>query len=281
MLSSLGCAAISKKLEASPNIVARRLSREGLEAMHEQRWNDAEARFAAALELTDSDDRAHWGMAEALWQRGERQAAIEHMEHAVRLSGSDPQLLVRMGRMYLEVGRVDDAATQSADALAGGRDLAAAWALHGDVLANRSKDDAALAAYHRALSIEPNYPEVQIAIADLYNRQGRYDRLLATLDRLQDDVNLDSCPIRAQYLRGLAMHHLDRPREAAECFAAVAAQQPENSDALVRLAEAQLSAGNLPAARQAVDRALQLDQTNREAQAVLAELHLSGVPLSR
>jgi tetratricopeptide (TPR) repeat protein len=267
-----GCRAIRQHAEAPPTIVARKLSRLGLEAMHQLRWDEAEEHFSAALELNETDDRAHWGLAEALWQRQQREEAIEHMEQAVRLSGGDPQLLVRMGRMYLEVGRVEDATIKSRQALRGGRELAAAWALRGDVLARLQRDEGALAAYHRALGIEADYPEVQVAIAELYHRQGRYDRLLATLDRLQDNVEASACPIRAQYLRGLAMHRLGRPREAAECFERVAQQRPGDSDVLIRLGEAYLAAGNRPAARRIADRVMRLDERDPHARALLAQL---------
>ena len=65
--SQLGCRAIRQHVDSRQNIAARKLSREGLEAMHQQQWPEAEELFAEALELNQADDRAHWGIAEALW----------------------------------------------------------------------------------------------------------------------------------------------------------------------------------------------------------------------
>ncbi len=271
--ASGGCRSIRQHVDSRQGIAGRKLSREGLEAVHEGHWDTAEDRFVEALELNKADDRAHWGMAETLWQRHERESAIEHMEQAVRLSGADPQLVVRMGRMYFEVGRVDDAQKQADESLVSGRMLPQAWALQGDCLAARSADDAALAAYHRALVLQPDYPEVQAAIADVYYRHGRYDRLLATLDRLQDNVDVNACPIKIQMLRGLAMQALGRPREAAECFLACASRKPDDAEVLLRLAEAEFEAGDLAAARQAVGRALQLDQESAAALELVARFN--------
>ncbi len=253
----------------------------GLEAMHQNRWSTAEEHFAAALELDDTDDRAQMGMAEALWHRGERETAIQHMEQAVLLSASEPQLLIRLGRMYLDVGRLEDAEQKVDESLLTGRDLAEAWALHGDCLAGRNRDEEALAAYHRALVLRPNYAEVQLAIAEVYRRSERYDRLLATLDRLQEDIEPTSCPIQVQHLRGIAMKELGRPREAANCFLAVARCNPDDPQNLLLLAEAEFDAGDLSAARIALEKALRLDPSCHGADILVARLQTTASSLPR
>lgn len=281
-LTSLGCRAIRQHVESRQSIAARKLSREGLEAMHHESWEEAEAAFTGALVLNQADDRAHSGLAEVLWERGEREKAIEHMEQAVRLSGAEPQLTVRMGRMYYDVGRIEEAQKKSDEALVGGgRDLPAAWALRGDVLSARGSDDEALACYHRALVLQPDYPAVQIAIADVYHRHGRYDRLLATLDRLRDNVDADACPSKVHVLRGMAMMQLGRPREAADLFRSVCEHIPDDPDILMRLAEAEYEAGDIAASRQALGRVFQLDPNSDEGRALVTQIENRLVPLTR
>ena len=90
--TELGCRAIGRFGESRQTIASRRLSRQGLKAMHEGDWSVAENLFTDALEVSGTDDRAHFGLAESLWQRDERPAAILHMEQAVRLSAGDPKL---------------------------------------------------------------------------------------------------------------------------------------------------------------------------------------------
>jgi tetratricopeptide (TPR) repeat protein len=277
-----GCRAIRQHVESRQSIAARKLSREGLEAMHAEKWQEAEDAFAGALALNQADDRAHAGLAEVLWERNERKQAIMHMEQAVRLSGSEPQMAIRMGRMYYDVGQIEDAQQQSDDALTGtGRDLASAWALRGDVVAARGDDDAALACYHRALVLQPEYPEVQIAIADVYLRHGRYDRLLATLDRLRDNVEADSCPLRVHLLRGTAMMQLGRPREAAELFRTVCQQIPDDPNLLMRLAEAEYETGDFAASRQALGRVFELDPNNTDGRTLVARMETAARSASR
>lgn len=270
--ASTGCRAIARHTQSHQSVVARRLSRQGLEAMHAERWEQAGELFAGALELSRTDDRALRGYAETLWHRGQREEAVRHMEEAASLSGDDPEVAVRLGRMYLELGRVEEARRQSDLALKTARNHPAAWALRGEVLTAEGEPDAALAALHRALAFQPDYPAVQVAIAELYARQGRYDRLLATLDRLQDRVADDGCPVQVHALRGLAMQRLGRPDEACRCYAAAAASGPDDPGLLCQWAEAELACGDAVAARMALGRALRIRPDHPHAQRIARSL---------
>ncbi|MGV3485286.1 MAG: tetratricopeptide repeat protein [Planctomycetaceae bacterium] len=261
-----GCRAISRFGESRQTIAARRLSRQGLEAMHAGQWDVAEGLFAGALDITAADDRAHWGLAESLWQRGERDAALKHMEQAVRLSASDPRLMRRLARMYLDLGRVAEGERQTRAALEADRESAEVWALQGDCLVIRGDQIGALAAYHRALAIQPDYPDVQLQAAELYRIQGRYDRLLATVDRLQDSLGTgDVCPVRGHILRGIALRHLDRPLEAEQCFVEASRGAPLSPDPHLNLAELYLQQDEIVEARQALDQAMLLEPDSQIA----------------
>lgn len=254
-----GCRAISRFGESRQSIESRHLSRLGRDAAEQGQWDQAETLFRDALGVSTSDDRAHAGMAESLWQRGERELALGHMEHALRLSADDPKHLLRLGRMYLEVGRLDDADVQSLAALAAERESADAWTLRGDCLSARGKQDEALAAYHRALAMRPDAPGPQLEAAEIYRSQGRYDRLLATIDRLSESVGAEQAPARAELLRGIAMRELGRNAEAGRCFARAAEKAPGDPSPHLHLASLSLDAGEVNAARISLAKALELD----------------------
>ncbi len=258
-INQTGCRAISRIGESRQSIDARRLSRQGLQAMHEGNWATAENLFSNALKLSSSDDRAHRGLAESYWQRDQKNAAIKHMEDAVRLSGNDPKLVQRLGRMYFQVGRIKDAQQQSLVALDAERYSAEVWALRGDCLNSQGNYDEALAAYHRALALQPDFPDVQIQAAEIYRVEGRYDRLLATLDRLEEGLGGIEIPVRVDMLRGIAMRQLGQPDEARRCFAAAATKDPSNADAHLQIAALELDIGDVQAARESVDVAMKID----------------------
>ena len=99
--ATAGCRVFRSQQVSDENISeARRLSLQGLDAQQRGQWERAETLFAAAILKCPSDERARYGYAESLWQRGAWQQALSHMEEAVRLSGSDPERLVRLGQMY-------------------------------------------------------------------------------------------------------------------------------------------------------------------------------------
>lgn len=259
LVGGSGCRAITQYDESKQTISARRLSRQGLEAMHAGQWDVAEDLFSDALALTAADDRAHWGLAESLWQRGEKQAALKHMEAAVRLSASDPRLMQRLGKMYLDLNRVADADRQSLAALQADRQSAEVWGLRGDCLVKLGDHDGALAAYHQALALKPDFPDVQLEIAELYRQQERYDRLLATIDRLQDTIGSDGvCPSRAHILRGIALHRLQRFGDAQGCFQDAIASDPNNPEPHLHLAALLLEQGDAQSARVTLQQAIAL-----------------------
>ena len=273
MLGSSGCRAIRRFDESRQTIDARRYSQQGLKAIHEESWEVAERYFLNALEASDSDDRAHWGLAESLWQRGEQKAAIAHMEQAVRLSAGDPRSVQRLGRMYLEVGRLDDADQQSVAALEAERYSADVWTLRGDCLKARDKHDEALAAYHRALALQPDSPAAQVQAAEIYHVQGRYGRLLATLDRLRDGVGTHDVPVRADMLRGIAMRRLGRPADAQRCFAQAAQKSPNDPAPYLQIAALSLELGNMEAARQSLATAINLDPSSAQGSGLMEQLN--------
>ncbi|MEM8667629.1 MAG: tetratricopeptide repeat protein [Planctomycetota bacterium] len=259
VLGSPGCRAISRFGDSRQTIAARRLSGQGFQAMHDDQWEVAESLFADALQQSESDDRAHWGLAESYWKRGERELAVQQMEQAVRLSAGDARFVQRLGRMYLTLGRLDEADQHSLWALESKRDSSEAWALRGDCLKASGKADEALAAYHRALALQPDFPAVQMEAAEIYRLQGRYDRLLATLDRLQDSVGVEQTPARVDLLQGIAMRKVGRVDQARRSFERAALKEPLNHGPHVELASLALAGGDLATAKNHYSEAVRLN----------------------
>ena len=259
-VSSFGCHTIGRITESKHTVAARRLSRQGLEAMRNGRWDQAEQLFGDALTVSQDDDRAHRGIAEAYWNRGDYDQAILHMEKAVELSGQEPRLVARLGEMYFITGRLDDAQQQSEIALAGDRESPQIWMLRGDCFQQRGNSRDAMAAYHRALAIQPDLVDVKLKIADLYLESKQYDRLLATLDQFDPAADDSQMPTAVHMMRGIALRSLQRPELAIKHFAKAAEHDPDAAEPLLQIASIELARGDAYAAHLAIERAAQRDQ---------------------
>ncbi len=255
-----GCRTIRRIGEDRQSLSARKLSRQGIQAMHHGQWANAERLFVDALALSDADDRAHRGLSEAYWYRGDKSLAVEHMQKAVQLSAGDPRLIGRLGQMYLDLGRLADAEQQCELALAGERESADIWALRGDCLLARGNGDKALAAYHRALALHRDFARVKLQIAELYLKNNQYDRLLATLDQIDSVGDEANIPHRVHMLRGIAMRNLGQPALAAKHFAKAAERDPTRAEPLLQIAAIELENGRPDLASLAVARAMQCDR---------------------
>ena len=260
-----GCQSMSHK-QQQKLIDARRHSGMGFQKIHNGSWEDAEELFEQALDKSENDERAHWGLAESYWNRGKTTLSLEHMEQAVRLSAGDPKMIQRLGRMYLDTGRLEDAKSHSLWALESERDSAEAWALYGDCL-HAAADDSdpdhpalqpALAAYHRALALQPDYPKVQQTSAEIYLKQQRYDRVLATLDRLHDTLGINAASARVDVLRGIALKQEGRTDDAKASFLRAIAKDRNDPNPLIELASLELKEGRLEQARSTLEQAAEI-----------------------
>jgi tetratricopeptide (TPR) repeat protein len=275
-MDSTGCRVFRCPKEPDDAIAAaRQLSLQGMTARDHGRWDQAEALYAEAVQRCPRDERARCGYAESLWQRGEQALAVAHMEEAVRLSGHDPERLVQLGKMYLARGELARAGDQAERAIAANRQLASAWALRGQVLKAQGSKTAALASFHRALALEPRYPEVQLGLAEIYSLQGRPQRALATLQSLADSLPPDQIPLELLVQQGLALREMGRYQDAARSLAQAARRGEPTVDLLYELSRTQALAGDASAARLAVNAALARDPNHAGCLALREELATS------
>jgi len=270
-----GCASLSKNRVDKDVVAARQFSLRGVDAAQRGQLAEAESLFGNALELCPLDERIQYHYGETLWELGRHDEAVSHMERAVRLSGGNADLLVRLGDMYLARGDLQRAANQAELAVQANRQLASAWALRGDVLSQTGRYDDSLASYHRALSYKEHYPRVQLAIAQTYRHQGRHARALATLRSLADGYPVDEVPPDVLFLQGIALKELKRYEAAVETLGDATKQGEPSPDLLFHLAESQLLAGDPINAQVTIDAALA--KTPQHRPSVALDQHLRSI----
>ncbi len=277
-VATAGCASLPRPRGDENLISARQLSLRGADALQRGQWTEAQSLFSQAVALSPRDERMRSQYAETLWNLGHRESAIEHLELAARLSGENPEVMVRLGEMYLEQGDTSGAAEQAERAIAADRQRASAWALRGDVLRRFGMADESLASYHRALSYQPHYPRVQLAIAEAYQEQARYRRVLATLRSLTEGYADGEIPDEVWFREGLANKALGRYPAANEAFLAIVRRGEAGPDVWFELAESRWLMGDVANARIAAESALALAPQHAPSRRLLEQL--AGEPRS-
>ena len=222
---------------------ARRLCNEGLSAADKQDLMRAEGLLEQAVKRcpTDIDSRRHY--ADVLWKRGERMEAVTQVAEALRLSPEDVGLCIDGGRMYMDLGLLDDADRLANQAIKRSSRSAAAWHLHGQVALARGQALDALADFHRSLAIAADDRDVLLDTAEVYRRLNRPQRALATLAILGETYGPDQSPANLLALEGMAQEALGRPSDAIESYRHAIGKGEAGPDITARLAALEQSAG--------------------------------------
>lgn len=232
-----GCRLVNRGGPVTPELAdARRLCNEGLSAADRDDLVRADALLERAVKRCPADVDARRHYADVLWRRGERTEAIGQMAAALELSPADPGLSVEAGRMYLDLGLLNDAERLADESVRLAPRSAAAWRLHGQVAMARGRFDAAVADFHRALAIDGDDRGVLADTARAYLALGRPRRVLATLAVLDDDHAADDLPADLLVLEAQANEALGRTIEAAAAWRRAIAQGGAPPEAAERLA---------------------------------------------
>ena len=273
-----GCARFSRNSEDATRLESRQLTLRGKAALQQQRWQEAEDVLSQAVKVEPQSVQAHAQYAQALWNRDDRQQALSHMREAIRLSGGDPQLMVQLGQMQLTEKQLSAAAQSASIAVRARPHSASAHALRAKVLHQQGNLEDALAGYYRALSLQPDYPDVQTRVAEIYQQTQRPQRSLTMLSSLVDRYPPGEVPQRVLQLQGLALKSLGRYDDAIEQFVQAGQQEAMTAELFYQLAESHWLAGDQGNAQLAVQEVLQL--APQHAAGLQLQKRLQEVPTS-
>ena len=271
-----GCRTFSQRGPV-PDAVAtcRQLSQQGLSAMQQGDWTQAEKLLAQALQTCPSNLEARRHYAEALWRRGSKNAAVTQLEAVLVTEHDDPTLHVRAGEMYLALEDYERAHRHAEQALGLNIELGSAWALRGRVHRAEGDTRQALADLHRALRYSPDDAGLLLAVAELYRASNQPQRALAALQALSDVYPPGEAPEEVHRLIGLAYQALGRHEDAAASLQAASLASRPNPALLFSQARADYVAGRPAEAAIKLSQALALDPQHAESRELLNRLQLA------
>jgi tetratricopeptide (TPR) repeat protein len=254
-----GCQGLKPFQTAGQTSMTQRLSQQwtkvGLDALNTGKLSQAKSFFTRAAAEDPKDALARISLARALRQEKDLSGAIEEMQKGVELSGGrDAKLLAELGEMYLDAGRWPQANQNAELALQLDHRCAAAWALRGRVQHAKGDYQTALANYQRAASIDPELTGVQLQIAEVYHDLGEPLRALSAIEKVLQKSPVDQQDEAVLLAKGEVLLDLRQLNAAIEVLQAASERPKATSDAYLRLAEAQITSGQISQARATLNR---------------------------
>lgn len=149
---------------------AMRLFDDGMLALEQQRFDDAEQAFARAREVAPGEPLLAFYHGNALQRGGQPRAALEAYEPALEAFGDSGTVLNNIGFAHLQLGRYDRALPMLRSAVEAAPDNARAHLNLGLTYYAIRRFDEALARFERALELEP---ELEPSIAEARERARR------------------------------------------------------------------------------------------------------------
>lgn len=142
------------------------------------------------------------------------------------------------------------------------------------LLDERGDVPGAITEYSRALSLDPNSPQIPLHLSDLTARQGDAARSLEFADRA---LAAEPGNARAQWLRGSALFNLGRSEEALAAMVEATRADSQRVDYALSLARVAEQLDRLEVVRDAYRRVVDLDEEDAEAwfQLAAAEARLA------
>lgn len=219
---------------------SHRCLQNGIVAFHDGDHSKAESLLAQAIESRPGDPILREHLASNYLKQGKTVEAVDQLMQASQMSGNDNEaILVRIGQIYLENGQWILAEQFAKQALSTNRQLADAWVLQADVEYAKGNLSDALLDFQRALSLNPDNPNVQMKVAEIHRLSGRNLRAYSTIEQMLSQLPPDQQPEQALLLASRILVDMQQPAQAIEKLRIVTSRSNACAECYLVMASAQ------------------------------------------
>ena len=238
---------------------------QGKKAFYYGRYKSAKETFEKALAANPNDITATYWLGQTLIEMDDSTGAKNLYQKALSTNGNAPLLLVGMGHIELKEGKKEEAKQrfETALSLSKGKDITVVnaigraiteakpgdpdyaiekltaatqqkgfnnpetWVLIGDAYRKKVDGGAAVQAYQKALTLDPNYAAAKYGIARIYQTQKNTDIFLPALE---DAVKLDPnyAPAIYQLYDYYYSRDINKAKDYHDKYVAVSDPSPSN-----------------------------------------------------
>lgn len=262
-----GCRSVPFPSKSAKKSETLALNREGIAAFERNEYALAEEKFAQAVKNDESDPTSRRYYAETLWARGKKEESVRLLVEITKEGDSPDEMLAvnrSLAEKLLSAGQPVSALNYAEKAISLAPKRYEGWALRGNVYWQLGKMEEALADYHKALHFVPDDRDLLWQLALLEDQAGRYDRSLATWQRLGRLYPGNTEPVEVLCGKGLAYRRLKRFEESIRHYDSALAQKPDQIEIYPLLAEVYLDRDDLTGAAQVARRAEALFPANQQ-----------------
>jgi tetratricopeptide (TPR) repeat protein len=190
-------------------------------------WQNSEALFRHALEVTEDNWLAHNNLGSALEKKDQTDEAISQYREALRLTPDSALAHNNLGAALLNQGQTDQAINHYQEAIRLKPDYAEAHYNLGAALLNQGQTDQAISQYQRAIRLKPDYAEARNNLGAALIKKGQIDEAIS---QLQEALRLKPDHAVARNNLGIALVKKGQIDEAIRQFQEAIHLQPNYAD---------------------------------------------------
>jgi tetratricopeptide (TPR) repeat protein len=200
----------------------------GLEHHRAGRLPQAELAYRRVLEMHPRNAQAMHLLGLVAFQADKHQLAAEYVEGAIKYDAFHAPFWADLAEIYRALERTDDAVAAYRKALKINPDMADAWTHFGTLLEAIGETEEGVACYRRALAIDPNYAGAHAFLGVAMQAQGQLDLAQQSLERA-----VQLAPENPEiYLQlGRCLHAQQKWLDAIACYQMVRRIEPEHAAA--------------------------------------------------
>jgi len=198
-------------------------------------WQDSEALFRHALDVTANNSLAHNSLGTALDAKGQVEEATSQYREALRLRPGYPEAHYNLGNVCAKQGKIEEAMNHYREAIRLNPAYCEAHYNLANLLAVNGRPAEAVAQYQAAISANPDYADAHFNLAMLLARSGKADEAIV---EFQQAIRLRPGDADAHNFLGLALAGKGRLDQAISQYREAIRLNPDYAQARINLQRA-------------------------------------------